>query len=699
MNHTLLLTTLLSSQLLTSSNLFFNSQLQNINGIMPGRTIPFHQGELALHEQLKIPRHRANPTAAGLPPSYGNRIAAAPLLALGTLDAERRPWTTLWGGEAGNVARPIAEDVLGLRSVVDIGDDPVFKALWGAEGEVDADQQQQQHLQEVIQPGRGPDGGKLVSGLAIDLTTRDRVKFGGRMVAGAVTVPSDGTAAAEDRSSSSSSEVQIAVHVEESLGNCPKYLNKKDVIPRASLVKGRVERELPLSEEAVKVVRGADMLFLTSGHEEAGDDGGSGSSMDTNHRGGSRGFVRVARNDEGGVEIVYPEFSGNRLYQTLGNLKLNPLVGIAIPDFETSDVLYVSITQFLPSLTWNLEDYEANTWRSAKLTGSASILVGQDAAAYLPRTKLAVKITVSAAVFVQSGLPFSGTSLEPSPYNPPVRPLFSEQQHVLGSSTESTRTATLLRREIITPTIARFVFGLEPAAQWEAGQYVTFDFAEELDVGWSHMRDDEPQSLNDDYVRTFTVSSPPGDKGGKEFEITARKNGPVTNMLWRWNLRVPLEVPVLGFGGEEAFRMGRGKGKKGDDGGDDVEEVFVAAGVGITPLIAQAGGVLEAGVRMKVLWTVKGEDVELVRDVVGRIPGLAGVLRVFVTGEIGEAEEAMMREFEGFGAVVERRRIRASDVKDGGIKRRYFLCTGPEMLKVLNGWLEGEDVAFEDFAF
>lgn len=373
------------------------------------------------------------------------------------------------------------------------------------------------------------------------------------------------------------------------------------------------------------------------------------------------------------------------------------MVGIAIPDFETSDVLYVSITQFsLPLYTPPTHiDQKANTWRWAKLTGSASILVGQDAANYLPRTKLAVKITVSAAVYVQSGLPFSGTPLEPSPYNPPVRPLFSEQQHVLSSAGESTRTATLLRREIITPTIARFVFSLEPAAQWEAGQYVTFDFAEELDVGWSHMRDDEPQSLNDDYVRTFTVSSPPGDNGGKEFEITARRNGPVTNLLWRWNLRVPLEVPVLGFGGEEAFRMG-GRGKKGDD---DVEEVFVAAGVGITPLLAQAGGVLEAGVRMKVLWTVKGGDVKLVRDVVGRIPGLAGVLRVFVTGEVGEAEEAMLREFEGLGAVVETRRIKAGDVKDGGIKRRYFLCTGPEMLRVLNEWLEGEDVAFEDFAF
>ncbi|KXH38733.1 oxidoreductase FAD-binding domain-containing protein [Colletotrichum salicis] len=590
---------------------------------MPGRTIPFHQGELALHDLLKVPRHRGNPTAAGLPPSYGTRIAAAPLLALGTLDAESRPWTTLWGGEAGNVARPIAEDVLGVRSLVDVVDDPVFRALWGDEGE--------QQLQEVIQPGRGPDGGKLVSGLAIDLTTRDRVKFGGRMVAGAVTTKNGdrSTSSSSFSSTSASSEVQIAVHVEESLGNCPKYLNKKDVIPRSSIGKGRVERELPLSEEALEVVRGADMLFLTSGHEDGSGGGGSSSSMDTNHRGGSRGFVRIARNDVGGVEIVYPE-----------------------------------------------------------------------SAAYLPRTKLAVKITVSAAVFVQSGLPFSGIAQEPSPYNPPVRPLFSEQQqqqHALSlSGEEGTRTATLLRREIITPTIARFVFRLEPAAQWEAGQYVTLDFAEELDVGWSHMRDDEPQSLNDDYVRTFTVSSSPGGSGGKEVEITARRKGPVTNLLWRWNLRVPLEVPVLGFGGEEAFRMGRGQ--KGGDGGD-VEEVFVAAGAGITPLIAQAGGVLVAGVRVKVLWTVRGEDVKLVRDVVGRIPGLGGVLRVFVTGEVGEAEEAVIQEVEGFGAVVERRRIGPGDVKDGEIKRRYFLCTGPEMLKVLNGWLEGEDVAFEDFAF
>lgn len=245
---------------------------------MPARTTEWHEGELAVHELLKVPTQQ-NPTAAGLPASYGHRITAAQLLALGTLDDRGRPWTTLWGGDAGAVAKPIAEDVLGVRSKVDVVDDPVIRALWGGEREIKEG--------EVLQPGI-EGRGKTVSGLAIDLRTRDRVKIGGKMIAGAVTTM-DGNGGGE---------LQIAVKVEESLGNCPKYVNKKDVGEREAVVKGRVERGLPLSEDAVAVVRQADMVFLSTGN---------GESMDTNHRGGSRGFVRVARNDDGGVEIIFPE--------------------------------------------------------------------------------------------------------------------------------------------------------------------------------------------------------------------------------------------------------------------------------------------------------------------------------------------------------------------------------------------------------
>lgn len=283
-----------------------------------------------MHHILKVPTQTYNPTSPGLPGPNGYRVAASPLLAVGTLDDNGWPWTTIWGGVRG-FARPVAQDVLGVRTTVDLGD-PVLRALWGEEIQKDA----------VVKPEDGEEG-RLFSGLAIDLMSRDRMKLAGRFVAGAVTEV-DGRGAGE---------VQMALGVEESLGNCPKYLNKREVIARAP-EPGDVEKGLPLSQRALEVVRGADLFFLSSTN---------GETMDTNHRGGSRGFVRVGRNDDGVVELVYPECkstiymavrtvrgimsltradSGNRLYQTLGNLQVNPRIGIAIPDFETSDVLYVS---------------------------------------------------------------------------------------------------------------------------------------------------------------------------------------------------------------------------------------------------------------------------------------------------------------------------------------------------------------------
>jgi hypothetical protein len=299
--------------------------------------------------------------------------------------------------------------------------------------------------------------------------------------------------------------------------------------------------------------------------------------MDVNHRGGPPGFVRLFRNIADTVTLVYPEYSGNRLYQTLGNLQEDPVAGLVIPDFETGNVLY--------------------------LTGRTTTLIGDKAAAYLPHTKLAVKIDVDEARFVKNGLPFRGKVLDYSPYNPPVRRLLTEQDlSAPDSGSDTIATATLTEREIITPDIARFVFKLSPNTNsdeamkaWQPGQHVTLDFGPELDHGWSHMRSDDPQSLNDDFVRTFTISTPP-DPGLKQLEITARKNGPVTGLLFSWNLRAPLEVPVLGFGGSEGFRLSFGVVQEGDKGAKDgMEQIFVAGGVGITPLMAQAKGVLDNG--------------------------------------------------------------------------------------------------------
>ncbi|KAM3559096.1 hypothetical protein ARSEF4850_004286 [Beauveria asiatica] len=618
---------------------------------MPGRLETLHEGEAAMRALLRVPLGR-NPTAAGLPPHYALRVAASPLAAVGTLDAKGRPWTALWGGARG-FAELIAPGVLGLNSSVDTAHDPVYQALWGGEEAVRGG---------VVQPS--DDAGKMMAALALDLESRDRVKLMGAMVAGSADVKIN--------------KLQMAFLVTESLGNCPKYLNRKRLQLREygediEVIKSEQGRILP--EQAIKLLDEADMFFLSST---------DGASMDTNHRGGPPGFVRVLKNEADEAVLVYPEYSGNRLYQTLGNLKVNPLVGIVVPDFASSDVLYLS--------------------------GSASILVGPAPAALLPRTPLAVQVTITAARLVRRGLPFRGTNLERSPYNPPVRHLLTERDAGPHQCTDRPGVmATLVDRKVLSPTVARFTFRLDgerDEMKWHAGQHVTLDFGDELDDGYAHMRDDDPQSLNDDFVRTFTVSNAPPDAATaateeSELQITARRSGgPATGLLWRQNLRrAPLVIPVLGFGGQESFRLPTTATTTAAADTPRQRPVFVAGGVGITPLLAQARAVLDAGVPLTLLWSLRGEDLPLAEDTFGRIEGLAAVTTVFCSGGGDGEEEGELQRRLGVKRA-QQRRMAEVDVKGlGGQGTRFYLCAGPALLRLLQGWLHGEDVVWEDFGY
>ncbi|KAI1777069.1 hypothetical protein F4818DRAFT_334037 [Hypoxylon cercidicola] len=625
----------------------------------------FHPGEQAIQSLLRAPQ-RENPTHHGLPMPLAYRIAQSPLVAFGTLDEQGRPWATIWGGEAG-FCRPVAQGVLGVRATADVRHDPVLQELF-------TDAKTRQIVDDAVVT---PEGGKLMAGLAIDLSTRDRVKLAGRMVVGTVTRTEPGLA-----------DLQLAVRVDESLGNCPKYLNKKHIVPHIPSPQLIMSEEagVPLPQAALDLVAKADLFFIASKH--------GAQSMDANHRGGAPGFVRVLRNGREGATLIYPEFSGNRLYQTLGNLHGDPLAGLVFPDFETGDVLY--------------------------LTGRATVLVGDEAAACMPRARLAVRVDVAAARLVRDGLPLRGTAADFSPYNPGVRRLAAEKEETGSGSggAVATATATLVRRTRLTPTVSRYVFALAkeegdgPLRAWRPGCHVTLGFAAELDAGYAHMRDDDPQSLNDDFVRTFTVSRPldpeavDGRTGlvreGREvqFEITVRRHGPATRLLERWNTRVPLEIPVLGFGGAEGFRLAEGYG----DGEKEGTQVFVAAGVGITPLMAQAPGVLEADggrARFRVLWSLKGEDLPLAVDVLERVPGLGSVTKLFVTGEVGVEERVLIATIHGLGADVLERRVEVGDVLAEGEKgrRKYYCCMGPDMRKTLLKWTEGEEVAYESFEY
>jgi NAD(P)H-flavin reductase len=439
-------------------------------------------------------------------------------------------------------------------------------------------------------------------------------------------------------------------------GNCPKYLNAKRIVPAPP--EPKLISETPqLHPSAIDLLNHADTLFISSSH---------GEDMDTNIRGGPSGFARVTSNQPSGAVFVYPEYSGNRLYQTLGNLQTTPSAGFVFPDFDTGNALFA--------------------------TGTTEILVGKDASDVLPRSNIVVRVTVTAARFVEKALSFRGIPGKPSPYNPSVRYLTSERASaaVLGNR-ESTVTATLIGKELITPSIGRFRFRIsdpKEAGLWIPGQYATFSFYDELDMGYSHMRDDDPSSINDDYVRTFTISSSPGHLlPDGEFEITARKHGNVTSSLFRTSERAGLEVPLKGFGGE--FQLNQRT--------SDILP-FIAGGIGITPVLAHLP-VIDIS-RLRLFWSVSLKDIGLVLDTFKRFPKLAGSTTVFVT-EVDDRSQQSNAELENVassGAQVQRRRMEAQDI-DLSLSEVWYFCGSPALKVPVFNWLANKEVVYEDFDY
>ncbi|PWY78285.1 oxidoreductase FAD-binding protein [Aspergillus heteromorphus CBS 117.55] len=589
-------------------------------------TIPFHDGEKKMHNLMHVPP-QDNPTVPSLSYGAGYLLRKAPLLAIGTVDDQGRPWTTVWGGEEG-FANPVAESTMEVHTPVDRCHDPVVGTLLRDSAEHD---------------------GKIWSGLIVDLEARKRAKLHGRQISGTLDSGAKGSVPGLGMA-------HLSLHIDASLGNCPKYMNRKHIIPALPAPK-LISDSPQLSSEAIDLLHRADCLFVSSTH--------SNTDMDTNIRGGPPGFVRVVSNEPSGAVFAYPEYSGNRLYQTLGNLQTNPSAGYVFPDFETGNALYV--------------------------TGQTQILVGRDAAHVLPRSNLAVLVTVTAARYVERSLSFRGIAGEPSPYNPSVRYLATEKvDPTVSTNEDSTITATLIKKEVLTPNIQRFRFRVsEPKklGTWTPGQYATLSFYDELYMGYHHMQDDDPSSLNDDYVRTFTISSHPQHLPASEFEITARKHGNVTNYLFRINQRSGLEVPLKGTGGEFHIQQG-------------ANEIvpFIAGGIGITPVLAHLPA-LDLS-RLRLLWSISIQDMGLALDTFQRFPELPHSTTLFVTGADSQDTD-VVRQYEAVrssGACVRRRRMESSDL-DLELAEVWYFCGSPALKGPVLSWLTGKNVVYEDFNY
>ena len=124
----------------------------------------------------------------------------------------------------------------------------------------------------------------------------------------------------------------LTIEVEQAYGNCPQYIHQRLMTgddPGAAVA--GVRRDVVLSPEDAALIRAADTFFLGTTNPDRGSD--------SSHRGGTPGFVRV----DGG-RLWWPDYPGNNLFNSFGNLAVDPEAALLFLDFDTGRTLHLSGT-------------------------------------------------------------------------------------------------------------------------------------------------------------------------------------------------------------------------------------------------------------------------------------------------------------------------------------------------------------------
>jgi len=249
---------------------------------------PFHDGEVAVQERTgerDIARRHGAIISSTITPAAVSFLALQRLIASSTTGDDGQLWTTVWCGEPGFVQSVDGHQVNIRSSLMTASpDDPVLSRL-----------------------ALGRDLGLL----AIELSSRRRLRINGTV---------DRLAAGE-----------IGVAVRESVPNCPKYIQRR--VPPSTTppsTERRTESGRALDQERKALITRADTAFVGSLHSERG--------VDTSHRGGAPGFIRVVN----ATTLRFPDYAGNSMFMTLGNFEADSRAALAVLDFERGVVVSFS---------------------------------------------------------------------------------------------------------------------------------------------------------------------------------------------------------------------------------------------------------------------------------------------------------------------------------------------------------------------
>lgn len=320
---------------------------------MPRRNTasPFHRGEIAMQTRagvLESARRVGGIIGPSISAMFAEFLGEVRMAGIGAEDTEGRLWATVFTGPEGFLQ---AQGPLDARDRLHVGALPapsdalatrLTSAAWT---------------------------GAPVGVSAIDPATRRRVRVNGIL------------ARLEQGDAPG-----FAIEVREAYGNCPKYITAREMPQPPAVLSAARAAGTPrflhaLDDAQLALVRRADMLLLASI--------GPGQRADASHRGGRPGFVQAPD----ATHLVIPDYSGNRMFNSLGNLLVDPRVGLVFPDFERGALLQIS--------------------------GRANVNEAPEARATFPGAERVVEVTIERVNEVPEALPAHWHLLGYSPFDPP----------------------------------------------------------------------------------------------------------------------------------------------------------------------------------------------------------------------------------------------------------------------------------------
>jgi ferredoxin-NADP reductase/predicted pyridoxine 5'-phosphate oxidase superfamily flavin-nucleotide-binding protein len=256
---------------------------------MNGQSI-FHQGELdvqALANEADIALRNSTVVSQHIIKGALPFIAQQHMAVVTSTDENNQIWISVLFGEPGFIsALDDQHIIINPQKIIKQPDDPLWR-----------------NIKTNSQVGL----------LIIELSTRRRFRVNGAI--------------------SQLAKGQYQVTVAQAYPNCPKYIQRRQPALSPDVLAYRTPDSIvgeSLLDAHLELISNLDSFFVGSGVSEHHND--------ASYRGGAPGFVKISNKNQ----LLIPDYKGNSMFNTLGNIQSNPRVGLVFIDFEQKRILQLS---------------------------------------------------------------------------------------------------------------------------------------------------------------------------------------------------------------------------------------------------------------------------------------------------------------------------------------------------------------------